>query len=52
MRIGRLFMSVTLGDNVAGIQQLSALLHPLGYFVVPVEVRLSASQKRLLLRRR
>jgi dimethylargininase len=40
MRIGKiLYVGYSRRTNVAGIQQLSALLHPLGYFVVPVEVR-------------
>ena len=40
MRAGRtLYVGYSRRTNVAGIQQLAALLHPLGYFVVPVEVR-------------
>ena len=40
MRIGKtLYAGYSRRTNVAGIQQLSALVHPLGYFVVPVEVR-------------
>jgi dimethylargininase len=39
MRIGKtLYVGYSRRTNVAGIQQLSALLHPRGYFVVPVEV--------------
>ena len=39
MRIGKtLYVGYSRRTNIAGIQQLSALLHPLGYFVVPVEV--------------
>ncbi|HEY2419401.1 MAG TPA: arginine deiminase family protein, partial [Steroidobacteraceae bacterium] len=39
MRVGRtLYVGYGRRTNVAGIQQLSAMLHPLGYFVVPVEV--------------
>ncbi|HSP70405.1 MAG TPA: arginine deiminase family protein [Bryobacteraceae bacterium] len=39
MRVGKtLYVGYSRRTNVAGIQQLSALLHPLGYFVVPVEV--------------
>ena len=40
MRIGEtLYVGYSRRTNVAGIQQLAAMLHPLGYFVVPVEVR-------------
>jgi len=40
MRIGRtLYVGYSRRTNVAGIQQLATMLHPLGYFVVPVEVR-------------
>jgi dimethylargininase len=39
MRIGKtLYVGYSRRTNIAGIQQLSALLHPRGYFVVPVEV--------------
>jgi dimethylargininase len=40
MRIGKtLYVGYSRRTNVAGIQQLAGMLHPLGYFVVPVEVR-------------
>ena len=40
MRVGKtLYVGYSRRTNVAGIQQLATLLHPLGYFVVPVEVR-------------
>jgi dimethylargininase len=40
MRIGKtLYVGYSRRTNVAGIQQLAAMLRPLGYFVVPVEVR-------------
>jgi dimethylargininase len=40
MRIGKtLYVGYSRRTNVAGIQQLAAIVHPLGYFVVPVEVR-------------
>ena len=40
MRIGKtLYVGYSRRTNVAGIQQLAAMLHPLGYFVVPVEVQ-------------
>jgi dimethylargininase len=40
MRIGKtLYVGYSRRSNVAGIQQFATLLHPLGYFVVPVEVR-------------
>jgi dimethylargininase len=40
MRIGKtLYVGYSRRTNVAGIQQLAAIIHPLGYFVVPVEVR-------------
>jgi dimethylargininase len=40
MRIGKtLYVGYSRRTNVAGIQQLATMLHPLGYFVVPVEVR-------------
>jgi len=40
MRIGKtLYVGYSRRTNVAGIQQLATILHPLGYFVVPVEVR-------------
>jgi len=40
MRIGKtLYVGYSRRTNIAGIQQLSGLLHPRGYFVVPVEVR-------------
>ena len=40
MRIGKtLYVGYSRRTNIAGIQQLAAMLHPLGYFVVPVEVR-------------
>jgi len=39
MRIGKtLYVGYSRRTNIAGVQQLSALLHPRGYFVVPVEV--------------
>jgi dimethylargininase len=39
MRIGKtLYVGYSRRTNIAGIQQLSAMLHPRGYFVVPVEV--------------
>jgi dimethylargininase len=40
MRIGKtLYVGYSRRTIVAGIQQLATMLHPLGYFVVPVEVR-------------
>jgi dimethylargininase len=40
MRVGKtLYVGYSRRTNVAGIQQLAGMLHPLGYFVVPVEVR-------------
>jgi len=40
MRFGKtLYVGYSRRTNIAGIQQLAAMLHPLGYFVVPVEVR-------------
>jgi dimethylargininase len=40
MRIGKtLYVGYSRRTNIAGIQQLAAMLHPRGYFVVPVEVR-------------
>jgi dimethylargininase len=40
MRISKtLYVGYSRRTNIAGIQQLAAMLHPLGYFVVPVEVR-------------
>jgi len=40
MRVGKtLYVGYSRRTNVAGIQQLAGILHPLGYFVVPVEVR-------------
>ncbi|MGE5326838.1 MAG: dimethylarginine dimethylaminohydrolase family protein [Deltaproteobacteria bacterium] len=40
MRIGQtLYVGYSRRTNVAGVQQLAAIVHPLGYFVVPVEVR-------------
>src|SRR6185369_7853922 len=40
MRVGKtLYVGYSRRTNVAGIQHLAGLLHPLGYFVVPVEVR-------------
>ena len=40
MRVGKtLYVGYSRRTNVAGIQQLATMLHPLGYFVVPVEVR-------------
>jgi dimethylargininase len=40
MRIGKtLYVGYSRRTNVAAIQQLAGLVHPLGYFVVPVEVR-------------
>ena len=40
MRIGKtLYVGYSHRTNIAGIQQLATMLHPLGYFVVPVEVR-------------
>ena len=39
MRVGKtLYVGYSRRTNVAGIQQLAAMVHPLGYFVVPVEV--------------
>jgi len=39
MRIGKtLYVGYSRRTNIAGIQQLATMLHPLGYFVVPVEV--------------
>jgi dimethylargininase len=39
MRVGKtLYVGYSRRTNVAGIQQLATMLHPLGYFVVPVEV--------------
>jgi dimethylargininase len=40
MRIGKtLYVGYSRRTNVAGIQQLATMLHPVGYFVVPVEVQ-------------
>jgi dimethylargininase len=40
MLIGKtLYVGYSRRTNVAGIQQLAGIVHPLGYFVVPVEVR-------------
>jgi dimethylargininase len=40
MRVGKtLYAGYSRRTNVAGIQQLAGIVHPLGYFVVPVEVR-------------
>ncbi len=40
MRVGKtLYVGYSRRTNVAGIQQLAGILHPLGYFVVPIEVR-------------
>ena len=40
MRIGKtLYVGYSRRTNIAGIQQLATMLHPLGYFVVPVEVQ-------------
>jgi len=40
MRVGKtLYVGYSRRTNVAGIQQLAGMVHPLGYFVVPVEVR-------------
>ena len=40
MRIAKtLYVGYSRRTNIAGIQQLATMLHPLGYFVVPVEVR-------------
>jgi dimethylargininase len=40
MRIGKtLYVGYSRRTNIAGLQQLAAMLHPLEYFVVPVEVR-------------
>jgi len=40
MRVGKtLYVGYSRRTNIAGIQQLAAIVHPLGYFVVPVEVR-------------
>ena len=40
MRIGKtLYVGYSRRTNVAGIQQLATMLHPMGYFVVPVEVQ-------------
>jgi len=40
MHIGKtLYVGYSRRTNVAGIQQLATMLHPLGYFVVPVEVQ-------------
>jgi dimethylargininase len=40
MRAGKtLYVGYSRRTNIAGIQQLAAILHPLGYFVVPVVVR-------------
>ena len=40
MRVEKtLYVGYSRRTNVAGIQQLATMLHPLGYFVVPVEVR-------------
>ena len=40
MRVGKtLYVGYSRRTNVAGIQQLAGLLHPRGYFVVPVEVQ-------------
>jgi dimethylargininase len=40
MRVSKtLYVGYSRRTNVAGIQQLATMLHPRGYFVVPVEVR-------------
>jgi len=40
MRVGKtLYVGYSRRTNVAGIQQLAGMVHPLGYSVVPVEVR-------------
>jgi dimethylargininase len=40
MRVGKtLYVGYSRRTNVAGIQQLAGIVHPLGYSVVPVEVR-------------
>jgi dimethylargininase len=40
MRVGKtLYVGYSRRTNVAGIQQLAGIAHPLGYSVVPVEVR-------------
>ncbi len=40
MRVGKtLYVGYSRRTNVGGIQQLAGMLHPLGYFVVPVEVQ-------------
>ena len=40
MRVGKtLYVGYSRRTNIAGVQQLAALVHPLGYFVVPIEVR-------------
>ncbi len=40
MRVGKtLYVGYSRRTNIAGVQQLAAMVHPLGYFVVPVEVR-------------
>jgi len=40
MHVGKtLYVGYSRRTNVAGIQQLAGIVHPLGYFVVPVEVR-------------
>jgi len=40
VRVGKtLYVGYSRRTNVAGIQQLAGIVHPLGYFVVPVEVR-------------
>jgi dimethylargininase len=39
MRVDKtLYVGYSRRTNIAGIQQLAALVHPLGYFVVPIEV--------------
>src|SRR5581483_8180417 len=40
MRVGKtLYVGYSRRTNIAGVQQLAAIVHPLGYFVVPIEVR-------------
>jgi dimethylargininase len=40
MRVGKtLYVGYSRRTNIAGVQQLAAMVHPMGYFVVPVEVR-------------
>src|SRR5579864_8663847 len=40
MRVGKtLYVGYSRRTNVAGIQQLATMLHPLGYFVVPIQVQ-------------